>query len=96
MKKLIALLLTMMLLVSALGCTAAADDALFSEARTLRVALTSEPTTMDATQTVDTWSSTMFINIYETLLEINEEGELAPKLAESYDRSTVFASEKRR
>ena len=84
MKKLIALLLTMMLLVSALGCTASADE-LFSEARTLRVALTSEPTTMDATQTVDTWSSTMFINIYETLLEINEEGELAPKLAESYN-----------
>ncbi|MCR5089736.1 MAG: hypothetical protein K6C08_09515 [Oscillospiraceae bacterium] len=84
-KKLTSVFLAVLMVFAICSMSASADDELFSDARTLRVALTSEPTTMDPTQTVDTWSSTMFVNIYETLLEVNEEGDIVPKLAESYE-----------
>jgi len=84
MRKLTATLFAAALSIAALTAAVSAEE-LYSDARTLNVALTSEPTTMDPTQTVDTWSSTIFANVYETLLEVDENGEIVPKLAESYE-----------
>ena len=83
-KKLAAFLCAAVASFAAFTAVATAEE-LYSDARTLNVAPTSEPTTMDPTETVDTWSSTIFVNVYETLLEVNADGEIVPKLAESYE-----------
>lgn len=94
MKRMLALLLAALMVFSVVGCGgdnngggSSDTEELYSEARTLNVALTSEPASMDPTQTIDTWSDTVFTNIYETLMEVNEKGEIVPKLAESYEAS---------
>ena len=93
MQKLLALLLAVAMVFTVVGCGGSDDnkggdtEELYSEARTLNVALTSEPASMDPTQTIDTWSDTVFTNIYETLMQVNEKGEIVPKLAESYEAS---------
>lgn len=82
--KLTAVLFAAVAALTAFTAAVSAEE-LYSDARTLNVALTSEPTTMDPTQTIDTWSSTVFVNVYETLLEVDENGDIVPKLAESYE-----------
>lgn len=84
MKKLVALLLVLLMAISTL--TAFADEALFSDERTLKVAITSEPVTMDPIATVDTWSGIMFTNLYESLLKVDEDGKIVCHLAESYEQ----------
>lgn len=52
---------------------------------TLNVVVSSDATSLDPWDTIDVYSQLVYNNIIETLVELDENGELVPGLAESYE-----------
>ena len=85
MKKLIALLLSLCTMLTVVGCSNKADTADNGAKDTLVVAQGSDPTSLDPYGTTDSPAIRVAHCVFETLVTRDDEGNIAPMLAESWD-----------
>lgn len=85
MKKLIALLLVLCTMLTVVGCSKKAGSANDAAKDTLIVAQGADPTSLDPYGTTDSPAIRVAQCIFETLVTRDDEGNIAPKLAESWE-----------
>ena len=85
MKKLIALLLSLCTMLTVVGCSNKADTADNGAKDTLVVAQGADPTSLDPYGTTDSPAIRVAHCVFETLVTRDDEGNIAPMLAESWD-----------
>ena len=85
MKKLIALLLSLCTMLTVVGCSNKADTADNGAKDTLVVAQGADPTSPDPYGTTDSPAIRVAHCVFETLVTRDDEGNIAPMLAESWD-----------
>lgn len=89
MKKLIALLLSLCTMLTVVGCSNKADTADNGAKDTLVVAQGADPTSLDPYGTTDSPAIRVAHCVFETLVTRDDEGNIAPMLAESWISRTT-------